>query len=156
DDELALAAADGHERVEGLDAGLHRLVHALALHDAGGLHLEAAGLGGVDGALAVDGLAERVHHAAEQLLAHGHAGDLAGPLDGVALADGLEVTEDRDADVVLLEVEHEALLAGAELDELAADHALEAVDARDPVTHAEDGAGLGDGHLLAVVLDLLS
>src|SRR5690606_3042776 len=96
DDELALTTADGHEGVEGLDAGLQRLVHALALHDAGGLHLEAAGLGGVDGALAVDGLTERIHHAAEELLAHGDAGDLAGALDRVALADGLEVTENGD------------------------------------------------------------
>ena len=42
DDQLALAAADRDHRVDGLDAGLHRLVHALALHDAGRLQLEGA------------------------------------------------------------------------------------------------------------------
>ena len=34
DDQLALAAADGDERVERLEAGLHRLVHRLARDDA--------------------------------------------------------------------------------------------------------------------------
>src|SRR3546814_3363334 len=34
DDQLALAAADGGHGVDGLDAGLQRLVHRLALDDA--------------------------------------------------------------------------------------------------------------------------
>ena len=156
DDELALTAADRDQRVERLDAGLQRLVHALALHDAGRLDLQAARLGGVDRALAVDRLAERVHHAAEQRLAHRHRGDLPGALDGVALADVAEVAHDGDADVVLLEVEHEALHAVRELDQLAGEDALEAVDAGDAVAHGEHGSGLGDGDLLAVVLDLLA
>jgi hypothetical protein len=37
-----------------------------------------AALGGLDGALAVDRVAERVDHAAEQRVAHGHVGDAAG------------------------------------------------------------------------------
>ncbi len=54
DDELALTAADRDHRVDGLDAGLHRLVHRLTGDDAGRLHLDLAALGGGDGALAVD------------------------------------------------------------------------------------------------------
>ena len=42
DDELALTAADRRHRVDGLDAGLQRLVHGLAAGDAGRLDLEAA------------------------------------------------------------------------------------------------------------------
>ena len=72
---------------------------------------------------AVDRDAERVDDAAEQLLADGHLDDAAGALDGVAFADRLELAEERDADVVLFEVEHHAadgLAAGAlELEELA-------------------------------------
>ena len=49
--------------------GLQRLAHRLAADDARGLHLHAARLGRVDRALAVDGLAERVDHAAEQRVA---------------------------------------------------------------------------------------
>ena len=35
DDQLALAAADRHHAVDRLEAGLHRLAHRLAIHDAG-------------------------------------------------------------------------------------------------------------------------
>src|SRR4029453_11949328 len=41
DDQLALAAADRHQRVERLQTGLHRFVHRLARDDAGRLPLDA-------------------------------------------------------------------------------------------------------------------
>ena len=63
----------------------------------------------LDRALAVDRLAERVDHAAEQRLADGDLGDPAGALDLVAFLDGLRVAEERDADVVLFEVQHQAV-----------------------------------------------
>ena len=54
DDQLALTATDRGHRVDGLDAGLHRLVHGLAAHDAGRLDLHAAVLDADERALAVD------------------------------------------------------------------------------------------------------
>src|SRR5690606_36832029 len=71
DDELALAPADRRHGVDGLDARLQRLVHGLAGHDAGRLDLEAADGRRRDRTLAVDRLAEGVHHAAEHAVAHG-------------------------------------------------------------------------------------
>src|SRR5690349_600716 len=68
DDQLALAAADGDQRVERLEAGLHRLVHRLARYDAGRLHFDATAFRRLDGALAVDRVAESVDDAAEQTL----------------------------------------------------------------------------------------
>src|SRR5690606_6248503 len=44
DDQLALAAADRNEGVDGLQAGRHRLVHRLARNDAGRLDVDAATL----------------------------------------------------------------------------------------------------------------
>ena len=87
DDQLALAAADRDQRVDRLEAGLHRLVHRLARDDAGRLHLDAAALGGDERALAVDRIAEPVDHAAEQRVTHRHVHDRAGARDGVAFAD---------------------------------------------------------------------
>ena len=46
-------------------------------------------------ALAVDGLAQRVDHAAEQGVADGHREDAPGGLDGLALLDAVDVAEDR-------------------------------------------------------------
>ena len=95
-----------------------------------------------DGALAVDGLAEGVHHAADHLLTHLDGGDAAGPLHGVALFDAHAGAQEHGADVVLLEVEHDALQAAGELRSAHRLHAVEAIDAGDAVTHLEDGTDL--------------
>src|SRR5260221_7947529 len=100
DDQLALAASDRHQRIEGLQAGLHRLAHRLAWNDAGRLDLDQATFGRGDRALAVDRIAETVDHAAEQGLADRHVDDGAGALDRVAFADGAILAEDHDAYVV--------------------------------------------------------
>ena len=104
DDQLALAAADVGHRVDRLDAREHRLLHRLALHHAGRLELGRAGLVGVNVALAVERVAERVDDAAEQRLPHGDLEQAAGALDPVALLDLVPLAE-HGADVVRLEVE---------------------------------------------------
>src|SRR6185295_17162104 len=87
DDQLALAAADGDERVERLEAGLHRLVDRLARDDSGRLHLHAAALIADDRPLAVDRIAEAIDHAAQKPLADGNVDDGAGALDDIAFLD---------------------------------------------------------------------
>src|SRR3546814_17956316 len=54
DDQFALAAADGDERVERLEAGLDGFVDRGARDDARRLHFDAHALFGLDRALAVD------------------------------------------------------------------------------------------------------
>ena len=123
----------------------------------GGLELHAALLVGDDRALAVDGVAEAVDDATEQALANGRLEDLAGAAHQAALADRRRLAHDGDADVVLFEVQHEAgdvLVARFELDQLAGQGLVEAVDARDAVTRGQHGAGLGDVDLAIVVADL--
>src|SRR3546814_2360007 len=104
DDQLALAAADRDERIERLEAGLHRLMNRFPRDDAGRLHLHALALGVFDRAFAVDRIAETVDHAAEQALADGNIDDRAGTADGVAFLDGGVRAEDHDTDIVGLEV----------------------------------------------------
>ena len=155
DDELALAAADGDHRVDRLDSGLERLGHRLAADDAGRLVLEQARLARADRAVAVEGLAQGVDDAADELVADGHADDVARSLDGPALRDLLPLAEERDADVVLLEVERDARDAVLELEHLQRQAALETVDAGDPVPDLEHGADLGEVGLDVVLLDAL-
>ena len=69
DDQLALAAADRDQRVECLEAGLHRFVNRLARDNAWRLDLDTAALGIFDRALAIDRVAERVDNSAEKALA---------------------------------------------------------------------------------------
>ena len=133
DDQLALAAADRDQRVDRLQAGRHRFVHRLARDDAGCLHVDARAFVGLDRAFAVDRVAKRVDHAAEQALADRNVDDRAGALDGLAFLDLAVVAEDHDADIVGFEIERHAAHAVLELDHLAGLHVVEAVDAGDAV-----------------------
>ena len=87
DDQLALAAADRDQRVDGLDAGLDRRVDRLADDDARGDALDRAGLRRRDRALVVERAAERVHDAAEQRGPDRDLDHAAGRLDRVAFLD---------------------------------------------------------------------
>ena len=144
DDQLALATADVRHGVDRLDAGLHRLLHRLTVHHAGGLELRRAGLVGVDVALAVERAAERVDDAAEQRVADGHLKQATRPLDLIALLDLVPLAEQHGADVVGLEVQREAGHVVRQLEELHRLAVVEAVEARDAVRDGQDGAHLGE------------
>src|SRR3954464_2140076 len=130
-------------------------MHRLARNDAGRLDVDAAALLGLDRTLAVERIAERIDHAAEQTLADRHVHDRARALDGLAFLDLAVVAEDHDADVVGFEIERHAAYAVLELHHLAGLHVVEAVDARDAVADRQHLAHFGDLGLLAEILDLL-
>src|SRR5712675_1459302 len=155
DDQLALAAPDRNQRIDRLEAGRHRLVDRLARNDAGRLDVDALALGRLDRALAVDRIAERIDHAAEQALANRGIDDGAGALDGLTFHDLAVGAEDHDADVVGLKVERHAAGAVLELDHLAGLDVVEAVDAGDAVTDGQHLSDFGNLSLLAKILDLV-
>src|SRR5437867_1196877 len=140
DDELALAASDGNHGVDGLDPGLQRGVDRLPGDDPGRYFLDRRELFGFDRTLGVDRLPERVHHPADERLAHRHLDDLAGSPDLVAFFDVLIGSENDRADRVLLEVEGDAANPALELEQLEGLRALQAVDLRDPVPDLGDDA----------------
>ncbi len=129
-------------------------MHRLARDDARRLHFHAAAGDIHERTLAVNRIAERVDHAAEQTLANRHVNDGAGTLDGVAFLDTTIFTEDHDADIVDFEVEGHALDAAREFDHLAGLDLIEAMHAGDAVTDAEHLADLGNLGFSAEILDL--
>src|ERR1019366_7063888 len=143
------------QRIDGLEAGRHRLVDRFARNDAGRLDVDALALGGLDRAPAVDRIAERVDDAAEQALADGGIDDGAGALDGLAFLDLAVGAEDHDTDIVGLEVQRHAAGAVLELDHLAGLDVVEAVDAGNAVADGQHLSDFGNLSLLAEILDLV-
>src|SRR5205085_4494748 len=151
----ALAAADRDQRVDGLQAGRHRLMHRLARDDARRLDVDAHALVGLDRALAVDRIAERIDDAAEQTLADRRVDDGAGALDGLAFLDLAVGAEDHDADVVGFEVQRHAAGAVLELDHFTGLDVVEAIDAGDAVADGQHLSDFGNFGFLAEILDLV-
>ena len=154
DDQLALAAADRHHRVDGLDAGLQRLADLGPVDHRRRAQLQLAQLGALDRAQAVQRLAQRADHAAQEAVAHRHRQHLAGPADLLALLDLAEVAEDHDADLAHVQVQREPAGAVLELQQLVGHGRGQARDPGDAVAALDDGADLlrGGGSRL-VVLD---
>ncbi|KAG0929190.1 hypothetical protein G6F31_017441 [Rhizopus arrhizus] len=135
-DQFALTAADRHHRVDSLDAGLQRLRHRAAGDNAGRHFFDDVGFLGVDRALAVDRLAQRVHDAAQQFRTDRHFQDAAGGLGDVAFAQVLVVTQDHGADRVALQVQGQGEGVVRQFDHFALHHVGQTEDAHDAVGHA--------------------
>ncbi len=156
DDQLALPAANRNHRVDGLDAGLHRLFHRLPVDHARRDALNGVVTLGFDRTLAVDRFAQRVNHASDHGLAHRHAHDASRAANLVAFHDAGGFAQQHRAHLIFFQVQSDARNAALELDEFAGHHVLQAVNARDSVAHRNHRAGLGDVDRLIVVLDLLA
>ena len=85
----------------------------------------------VDRSLAVDRLAERVDHPAEQFRADRHIENAPGALDGVALRDVLVLAQNHRTDGVAFEVQGEAESILREFEHLALHDVGQTVDADD-------------------------
>ena len=145
DDQLALPAPDRNQRIDRLDARLHRLMHRLARNDPRRLHLNLRPRHIGQRPLAVDRVAQPVHHAPQQPAPHRHVHDAARAADRIPLADSAVVAKDHDTDIVGLEVQRHAADPGTrELHHLAGHHILQAEHTRNAVAHRKDLAGLGN------------
>ena len=85
DNELALASADGHQGVDGLEPGLHGLVYGLSRNNAGSFDLHSLPFGSFDRTQPVNGVAQSIEDSAQHLLSYGHVHDGSCPLYAVPL-----------------------------------------------------------------------
>ena len=155
DDQLALSASDRHQGVNSLEAGLERLMDGLAVCNARCLELYRTGLRSLDGAFAVDGTAQGVHHAADHSLAHRHLHDLAGALYGSAFLDFRIAAQDNGTYVVLLKVQDQTIYIIAEIEQLACHSLVQAMDMGDAVTDFDNRTHIIHIQIYVVVLDLV-
>ena len=109
---------------------------------------------GLDLALAVDGSAQRIYHAAQHGVTDADAGALAGADHAAAFLDLDIAAEQNDADAVGAHILHHALDAGVEDDDLAIGGVVNAVDAGDAVAYGLDSSDLLELGVQIEVLDL--
>ncbi len=155
DDQLTLAAANRNHGVDRLEACHHRLAHRLTIDYAGCQPLDGQTLRGGNGALIVNGLAERIYDAADERFTHGDAENLPGTLDLVAFANLGVLAHQHGADLVFFEVHGESRDAVGELDEFAGHNLVETMQAGDAVTQRDNRAHLVDADLRVVICNLL-
>ncbi len=153
--QLTLSTSDRDHGIDRLDAGVHWLGYRLPRDDARRDPLDGQSLVGVDRSLVVDGLAERIDHAANQGIADRHRHDLAGALDLLAFTQLGVVAQQHRADLVFIQVHGQAGHAMGKLDQLARHDLVQPMDARNAVAQGDDRADFVHLHALVVVFNLL-
>src|SRR5215469_9206967 len=93
DDEFALPTTNGDHAVNGFESCGHWFAHRLAIDNPGSQTFEGNVVGTRDYSLVVDGMAERVDHATDECISHGHAHNSPGALHFIALFDFRIVAE---------------------------------------------------------------
>src|SRR5262249_32762660 len=145
--------------VDGFDARLQRLLHRLAIDHTGREALDRIVDLGFDRALAVYGLAQRVHYATDHRFAGRDGHDAAGPADLVAFLNARVIAEQHGANLVLFQVQcnaGDAALAFDELDQLAGHDVFEAVHTRDAVAYGNYRSGFGDVDGVLVIFNFFA
>ena len=104
-DQLALATADRHHRVDRLQTRLQWLAHGLPIHHPGGDALDRAGVRRINRSLPINGLAQRVDHPANHRFTHRHLHDAAGAVDLITLLNFDVLTQQHGANVVFFKIQ---------------------------------------------------
>mmetsp|Transcript_2523 Transcript_2523/g.6362 ORF Transcript_2523/g.6362 Transcript_2523/m.6362 type:complete len:274 (-) Transcript_2523:162-983(-) len=155
-DQLTLSTSNGDEAVHGLDPCGHGFMHTLAWNDSGCLQLDSPSLLGCNWSGTINGHAQRINNATEQLLSNRHVHNGASALYTVTFHNGSIITEHDDTDVVGLQVECHAFQAARELNHLSSLYSLQAIDAGNSVSDTQDSTHLLDILLVLEVRDAVA
>ena len=142
ENQFALAAPDGNERIDDLQTGLQRHGDRRAVHDGGAGRSMGQPLAGGHRPVTIERATERIDDASQQSVAHGHVHHAAGALDGIARVQVPVVAEQDDADLVLVHVEGDAEHAAGKCDQLLEADAGKAGDRGDAGGDGRDRADL--------------
>jgi hypothetical protein len=154
-DQLTLTTANGHHGVDTLQTSLDGLVDGTTGKDTRSLELGTALGGSVDGALAINGVAESIDDTAEKLRADGDIDNLSGTLDNLTLLDETVGTEKHNTDLAGFEIHAHSLDARGELNQLLSLDIGHTMDTSDTVTDGKDTSSLGKARFLLDTTDSL-
>ena len=107
-----------------------------------------------DGALAVDWLAQCVHHASHHRVAGGNSHDFFRPLDQIAFLDLRGFAQQNASDLIFFQIERHASDAMRELEQFAGHHLFQAMHAGNAIANGNDGSHFTHFHARVVVFNL--
>ena len=157
-DEFPLAPADWNHGVNRLDTGGHGFGDGLPERNAGSHNVELHLGVGFDGRSAVEGVAQGIHHAAQQAVASGHFEQAGGGFHRVAFLNGQSIAVDHAAHGVEFEVHHLAhhrAFAGVEFHKFTGHGLGQSVYPGDAVAHFHHASDFRDFQFSAELFDLL-
>src|SRR5215467_11557793 len=109
----------------------------------------------LDWSLAVDRLANGIHNTAHEGFADWNLRDAPRPFDRIAFLDSDIVTHQDGTDVILFQIQGNAIEAAGKFQHLAGHSTIETVDLRDPVADLNHRTGFFDVDLLVEAFNLL-
>merc|ERR1712166_1506300 len=131
-----------YKGIDGLKAGLHRLVHGFARDNTGSFKLHSLSLVGHNGTFAIDGLTEGVHDATEHAGANWDIHNGTSSLHNISFLNFSIVTEHHNTYIVGFQVESHALDARVELYHLTGLDFSETEDTGNTVTNGDNSTEL--------------
>ena len=127
----------------------------MAVHDARREPLDGREGLGLDGALAVHGVAQRIHHPAHEGAPDRHLGDASCPPDLVSFLDESGLPHQDGPNGALFQVQRYAPHFMRQVEELTRHHFFQSMNASDPVSDRDHRPDLVDVHGPLETLDLL-
>ncbi len=112
DDQFALPAPDRHQRIHDLQAGVQRLVHWCSLDDIRCVTLQVTELCCLNRPALIQGLTQRIHHPAQQLVSYRYAYPLTGGGYQVSALDPFIGSQQDHVNIGMVQVENQALDTG--------------------------------------------
>src|ERR1700733_5113690 len=156
DDQFALPTPNRYHRINGLDAGLHRLAHRLAIDYTWSNSFQRVALVGLHGPFAVQRLPERIHHAPNHPLANRHGHNSVRALHRIAFTNLGVVAQQHRTDLIFFQVQGDAEYAVREFQHFARHAPVQTVNARDAVADGNHRADLLHRDRLLIIFDLLA
>ena len=119
-------------------------MHTFARHDAWCFDINNPALGRFDRAFAINRIAQRINHPAQQALANRHIDNRFGPLNRVAFFDVAVIAEDHHADIISFEVQGHAFDTIGKFNHFPGLDIIKTIDPGDAVADGKHLADFGD------------
>ena len=146
-DELSLSSTNWHKGIDGLEAGLHGLMHGFSWDNTWSFELNSLPLNRLDWTVSINWVTKWINNSGEHAISNWDIDNGTSSLDDITLLDLSIVTKNDNTNVVSLEVKGHTHNSRLELNHLTGLNLHETKDSCNTITNGDNGT-----ELLKVVL----